>query len=96
MSARLLGAECVIVIDRYPERLNMVEEHLGLETLDYGKASVVEALRDLTGGRGPDACIEAVGMESHDFGPQYAYDRVKQGARLETDRAVSLRQAIVA
>lgn len=94
VAARLLGAEHVIVIDRYPERLDMIEEQLGLETLDYGKERVVEALRELTGGRSPDACIDAVGMESHGCASQYAYDRVKQAARLETDRAVSLRQAI--
>lgn len=93
ISARLLGAARVIVIDRYPERLQQVERHLGLETLDYGKVTVSEALREMTAGRGPDACIEAVGMESHGFGLQYAYDRAKQAGRL-ADRAVALREAI--
>ncbi|MEY9212737.1 glutathione-dependent formaldehyde dehydrogenase [Thermobifida halotolerans] len=93
-AAKLLGAARVIVIDRFPDRLRMVERELGLETLDYTRVDVREALRDLTAGRGPDACIEAVGMEAHGNGPQYAYDRVKQAARLE-DRAVALREAIL-
>ena len=92
-AAELLGAERVVVIDRLPERLRMVEEVLGLETLDYSRENVPEALRELTGGRGPDACIEAVGMESHGFGLQYAYDSLKQTFRLE-DRSVALREAI--
>lgn len=95
VAARLLGAARVVVIDRFPERLDMVERELGLETLDYSKVDVLEALREMTAGRGPDACIEAVGMEAHGYGPQYAYDRVKQAARLE-DRAVALREAILA
>ena len=54
------------------------------------------ALKDLTAGRGPDACIDAVGMEAHsDFAPIQLYDRIKQAARLETDRGPALRQAIV-
>jgi threonine dehydrogenase-like Zn-dependent dehydrogenase len=58
--------------------------------------SVVEVLLEMTGGRGPDACIDAVGMEAHGTGADYAYDRVKQALRLETDRAQALRQAAVA
>ncbi len=95
-SAYLLGAERVIAIDRLPERLNMAKEHAGAETLDYTKESVLEALRELTGGRGPDACIDAVGMEAHGTGVGYAYDRVKQALRLETDRGTALREAILA
>jgi threonine dehydrogenase-like Zn-dependent dehydrogenase len=53
-------------------------------------------LRELTGGRGPDACIDAVGMEAHGHGPLYAYDRTKQALRLETDRPIALREAIMA
>ncbi|MBV2366573.1 zinc-dependent alcohol dehydrogenase [Streptomonospora nanhaiensis] len=94
-AARLMGAERVVVIDRFPERLEQVHRHLGLDTLDYGEVDVVEALRDITGGRGPDACVEAVGMESHGFGAQYAYDRAKQLPRL-AERAVALREAILA
>ncbi len=96
-SAFLLGAERVIVIDRFPERLQMAREQVGAETIDYTAVqSVVEALREMTGGRGPDAVIEAVGMEAHGTGPGYAYDRAKQALRLETDRATPLREAIVA
>lgn len=95
-SAQILGAERVILIDRLPERLATAAARLGVETLDYARADVLEALREMTAGRGPDACIEAVGMESHDVGPSYAYDRAKQAARLQTDRLVSVRQAIMA
>jgi threonine dehydrogenase-like Zn-dependent dehydrogenase len=96
-SAKLLGAERVIGIDRLPERLRMAREQVGSETIDYTQVgSVVETLKEMTGGRGPDSCIEAVGMEAHGTGVQYAYDRVKQALRLETDRGQALREAIVA
>jgi threonine dehydrogenase-like Zn-dependent dehydrogenase len=96
-SAYLLGAERVIAIDRFPERLAMARDHAGAETIDYTAVpSVIEALKELTGGRGPDACIDAVGMEAHGSGPGYAYDRVKQALRLQTDRGTALREAIVA
>ncbi|MFF0488211.1 zinc-dependent alcohol dehydrogenase [Nocardia sp. NPDC004068] len=96
-SARLLGAERVVMIDRYPERLALARKHFGAETIDYTAVdSVHEMLRDMTGGRGPDACIDAVGMEGHGTGVQYLYDRAKQLLRLETDRANALRQAILA
>jgi len=95
-SAYLLGAERVIAIDRLPERLQMAREHAGAETLDYTEVNVQEALKEMTGGRGPDACIDAVGMEAHGTGVGYAYDRVKQALRLETDRGQALREAILA
>ena len=95
-AAYLLGAEQVIVIDRFPERLAQAERFAGATTLDYTQVNLVDALRELTAGRGPDACIEAVGMEAHGTGPQYAYDRVKQATRLQTERGLSLRQAIEA
>ncbi len=95
-SAYLLGAERVIAIDRFPERLRMAREQSGAETLNYEEVDLFEALREMTGGRGPDACIDAVGMESHGCGLHGAYDKVKQGLRLETDRAVSFREAILA
>ena len=95
-SARMLGAERVIVIDRFEYRLAIAEQHSGVETLNYEEVdSVPEALKELTGGRGPDACIDAVGMEAHFHGPLYAYDRVKQAARMETDRPYALREAIM-
>jgi threonine dehydrogenase-like Zn-dependent dehydrogenase len=94
-SAFLLGAERVIAIDRYPERLHMIKQRTRAETIDYTKVdSVVEVLKELTGGRGPDACIDAVGMEAHGTGVGYAYDRVKQALHLETDRGSALREAI--
>ncbi|RKN42636.1 zinc-dependent alcohol dehydrogenase [Micromonospora endolithica] len=95
-SAQLLGAERVIMIDRLPDRLATAADRLGVETVNYADTDVLEALREMTGGRGPDACIEAVGMESHDVGPAYAYDKAKQTARLQTDRPTSVRQAIMA
>ena len=95
-SAQLLGAERVIVIDRLPERLAAAAARLGVETIDYSQVDVLEALREMTGGRGPDACIEAVGMEAHGAGPTYGYDRVKQAVRLQSDRPTAVRQAILA
>jgi threonine dehydrogenase-like Zn-dependent dehydrogenase len=95
-SAKLLGAERVIVIDRFEYRLRIARENIDVETLNYeGVDSVPEALKELTGGRGPDACIDAVGMESHFHGPLYAYDRMKQALRMETDRPFALREAIM-
>ena len=93
-AAALMGAARVVVIDRFPERLRQVEEHIGAETLDYTDVDVYAALLEMTAGRGPDRCIEAVGMEAHDHSAGYAYDRVKQALRLHTERGVSLRQAI--
>jgi threonine dehydrogenase-like Zn-dependent dehydrogenase len=95
-SARLLGAGRVIVIDRFEYRLRVAREHTGAETLNYEEAGgVAEALKELTGGRGPDACIDAVGMEAHSAGPLYGYDRAKQATRLETERPFALREAIM-
>jgi threonine dehydrogenase-like Zn-dependent dehydrogenase len=94
-SAFLLGAERVIAIDRFPERLKLAREKAGAETIDYTQVdSVIEVLREMTGGRGPDACIDAVGMEAHGTGLDYAYDRAKQALHLHTDRGEALRQAI--
>ncbi|SDR27486.1 zinc-dependent alcohol dehydrogenase [Thermostaphylospora chromogena] len=90
----LKGAERVIAIDRVPERLRMARDKYGAEVLDYEELDVLDALDEMTGGRGPDVCIEAVGMESHGTGVQHAYDRAKQALRLQTDRGLSLRQAV--
>jgi threonine dehydrogenase-like Zn-dependent dehydrogenase len=95
-SACMLGAGRVIAIDRFPERLRLAREAGGAETLDYTQVEVIDALRELTDGRGPDACIEAVGMEAHDTGIEGVYDRVKQAVRLETGRPHALRTAIIA
>src|SRR3954471_22906728 len=95
-SAKMLGAERVILIDRFDYRLRIAEENGDVETLNYEQVdSVPEALKELTGGRGPDACIDAVGMEAHFHGPLYAYDRMKQAARMETERPFALREAIM-
>ncbi|MBW3580655.1 MAG: glutathione-dependent formaldehyde dehydrogenase [Actinobacteria bacterium] len=95
-SAVLLGAERVIAIDRFPYRLEMAAEKAGAtHTIDYEGTDVREALRELTGGRGPDGCIDAAGMEAHHgSAPINAYDRAKQAIRQETDRPHALRQAI--
>jgi threonine dehydrogenase-like Zn-dependent dehydrogenase len=96
-SAFLMGAERVIAIDRFPERLAMAREKVGAETINYTEVdSVVDTLKEMTGGRGPDACIDAVGMEAHGTGIDYTYDRVMQALHLQTDRGTALRQAIIA
>jgi len=96
-SAKMLGAEKVIAIDRFPERLQLARQ-LGAVTIDYSKddLSIVEALRDLSGGIGPDSCIDAVGIESHSSSAAGIYDKVKQALLLESDRPFVLRQAIQA
>ncbi len=95
-SARMLGAAKVIVIDRVAFRLEMARRETGAETIDYEQTDVREALEHLTGGRGPDACIDAVGMEGHhDNLAIHAYDKLKQATRLETERPHALRQAIM-
>lgn len=91
-SAFLLGAERVIAIDHVPERLEMAEKQCSAQVLNYEKVDIQEALKELTGGRGPDSCIDAVGMEAHGHGIGAIYDQVKQAVRLETDRPTVLRQ----
>jgi threonine dehydrogenase-like Zn-dependent dehydrogenase len=96
-SAYLLGAERVIAIDRFPYRLQMARERArASDTINYAEESVPERLKELTGGRGPDACIDAVGMEAHGHAAMYAYDRAKQALMSETDRPLALREAIMA
>jgi threonine dehydrogenase-like Zn-dependent dehydrogenase len=94
-SAYVLGAERVIAIDRFEYRLRMAREKAGADTLNYERVDVPTALRELTGGRGPDHCIDAVGLEAHSHTPMYAYDSAKQALMLETDRPIALRQAIM-
>jgi len=96
VSAHALGAERVIAIDRFPERLRLARQHGGAITLDYEEVDVLEALNELTGGRGPDACIDAVGLEAHVPGLAGAYDKAKQLAMLQTEHPGALRQAIMA
>src|SRR5436853_778066 len=95
-SAFMLGAERVIAIDRIISRLRKAADDCCAETINYEQTSVLEALKEMTGGRGPDACIDAVGMEAHVAGPLYAYDRAKQAVMSETDRPIALREAILA
>jgi threonine dehydrogenase-like Zn-dependent dehydrogenase len=96
-SAYLLGAERVIAIDRFKYRLDMARERAGAsDTINYEELNVQDALLELTGGRGPDKCIDAVGMEAHGHGMTYAYDRLKQATMMETDRPIALREAILA
>jgi threonine dehydrogenase-like Zn-dependent dehydrogenase len=93
-SALHLGAVNVIGIDRFPERLEMARVHCDAEVINYQEQDVDEQLHHMTGGRGPDACIDAVGMEAHGSGIEAAYDTVKQTLKLETDRPIALRQLI--
>lgn len=96
-SAWLLGAERVIAIDRFPYRLQVARDHGRAETINYEEVDdIVEYLKELTGGRGPDSCIDAVGLEAHGASLAAWYDRAKQAMRLEMDRPVVLRQAIQA
>ncbi len=95
-SAYLLGAEKVIAIDRFQYRLRMAKERAGAaETINYEQVNVREALLEFTGGRGPDKCIDAVGMEAHGHPAVYAYDRAKQALMLESDRPIALREAVL-
>jgi threonine dehydrogenase-like Zn-dependent dehydrogenase len=94
-SAILLGAQRVIMIDRIPERLAMAERQHKAITINFDQTDdVVQALKDLTEGRGPDKCIDSVGLEAHSTGISGVYDKAKHMVRLETDRPTALRQII--
>ena len=94
-SAFLLGAARVIAIDRFPYRLDMAREKAGAITINYAEVdSVQDVLKDLTAGRGPDHCIDAVGVEGHTHGIPYLHDRMKQMMRMQPDRPIALREAI--
>ncbi len=92
--AYLLGAERVIAIDEVPERLAMARDQGKAETIDFSTDSVSERLNELTGGRGPDVCIDAVGLEAHGHAPDAILDRAKAALFLATDRPHVLREAI--
>jgi threonine dehydrogenase-like Zn-dependent dehydrogenase len=94
-SAILLGAKQVVAIDHLPERLSMAEAG-GAILINFDRESVVERLNDLTDGKGPQKCIDAVGLESHvTFAkPDTVYDRAKQMMMMETDRPHVLREMI--
>ena len=94
-SALLLGAHRVIAIDHYPRRLALAKQ-LGAEILDFEAVNVREALAEMTGGIGPDATIDAVGMESHGMSPDNILDHIKTATFMATDRLHALRQVILA
>jgi threonine dehydrogenase-like Zn-dependent dehydrogenase len=93
VSALLLGARRVIAIDRFPERLEKARL-AGAEILNYEETEIYEAIKEMTGGIGPDACIDAVGMEAHGVGVAGKFDKAMQTVRVQTDRPTALRQAI--
>jgi threonine dehydrogenase-like Zn-dependent dehydrogenase len=94
-SAYLLGAERVIAVDRVPERLQMATAEGKAEVLNFDDADIFDKLKEMTGGRGPDSCIDAVGLEAHATGSLDAvYDKVKTTLMLGTDRPHALREAI--
>ena len=94
-SAFLLGAHRVVVIDRFDDRLAVVRRGTRAETLHYERDDVRDSLKEMTGGRGPDAVIDCVGLEAHHSNPAlHAYDRTKQATRAESDRGHALRQMI--
>ncbi|WP_207428288.1 zinc-dependent alcohol dehydrogenase [Pedobacter sp. SYSU D00535] len=95
-TAYLMGADKVIAIDRFDYRLQAAAKYSGAEALDYEKTDILEALKEATGGRGPDVCIDAVGMEARSTGIEQYYDKTKQVLRMESDRPAVLRQAIMA
>ena len=95
-SAFLLGAEKVIAIDNIPERLEMASKQGNVKTLNFEDENLLGQLNELTGGRGPDHCIDAVGLEAHGTNPGNLYDWAKTATRMATDRPNVIRQAIAA
>lgn len=93
--ALMLGAAHVIAIDDVPERLELAEKG-GARTIHFDTETVQERILDMTGGRGPDACIDAVGLEAHGLSPDAVVDRVKVATHLASDRGHAIRQAILA
>jgi len=95
-AASLLGAERVVAIDRFPERMELARRFGAADVVDYTNEGILEALRDITAGRGPDVCIDAVGMEAHGHGVLATYDWAKQAVMAQTDRPTVLRQVLYA
>src|SRR5678815_1670303 len=94
-SARLLGAERIIAIDRHSYRLALALDRAGAtDAINFEDTDVHEALKELTAGRGPDACIDCVGMEAEGTGLMDVVDRAKTAVKLETDRPLALREAM--
>jgi threonine dehydrogenase-like Zn-dependent dehydrogenase len=94
-SALLLGAGQVIAIDREPARLSMAAS-AGADVIDFSVEHVTDRLTEMTGGRGPDACIDCVGLEAYGRSPDAIYDRARTTLLLATDRPTALRQAVKA
>ena len=94
-SCFMLGAERVIAIDHREARLDLARQ-AGADVLNFDEVNVLEALREMTAGRGPDACIDAVGMEAHGMAIDNVVDRAKAAMFLATDRPHVLREAILA
>jgi len=94
-SAFLMGAERVIAIDHFPRRLDLAKR-FGAETINFEESKTYEALMEMTGGIGPDACIDAVGLEAHGFFADNVWDQIKVSTFMATDRTHSIRQAILA
>jgi threonine dehydrogenase-like Zn-dependent dehydrogenase len=92
-SAFLMGAERVIAIDHFPHRLDLAKK-FGAETINFEESAVYEALMQMTGGIGPDAVIDSVGLEAHGFFVDNVVDQIKKSTFLGTDRTHSIRQAI--
>jgi threonine dehydrogenase-like Zn-dependent dehydrogenase len=96
-SARMLGAERIIAIDRVPYRLKLAVEKAGAtDVINYEEQPVLETLNEMTAGRGPDACIDCVGLEAHSHGVQYVHDRTEQMLKVQLDRPIAVREAIMA
>lgn len=95
-SAYMLGAKRVIAIDRIPERLKMAKEQAKAEVLNYEEVDILKALDEMTDGRGPDRCIEAVGMEAHGTDLMNLVDSAKQKVGIESGKPIALREAILA
>ncbi len=95
-SAWMLGAGRVIAIDMVPERLEMARTYGRAETIDFSKDHVIDKLNEMTKGRGPDRCIDAVGGEAHSAGFVGTLDKIKQTLKTENDRPEVLRDAIIA
>ena len=93
-SALMLGAERVVAIDHRPQRLEMARQNGSVVCLDFDEYGVQDALLELTGGMGPDACIDAVGLEAHGTSIDAIYDRAKTSVKMATDRIHVLRQMI--
>lgn len=94
-SALVMGAGKVIAIDEYPNRLELARK-LGAEVIDFRQTKVLEALMEMTGGIGPDAVIDAVGMEAHGMSPDTIMDNIKQTVGIGADSGHALREAIMA